>query len=663
MWLAPALLLGLLSVALPLWLHRFARRTDERRPFASLMLIEAGEVRRSRRRQLRYWLLLALRLALLVLLVLALAGPQWPRQAGGSAAVGAHLHLLVLDTSLSMQRGEVWPRARQQALDILDGLRGDDRVLLAVADHQLQVLHPAVFAGDAGPLRALVRDLTPGQSRLDFGRVMSGAASLSEGTLQAPVLHLITDLQASGSPLHLADLQPPPGMALDLVDVSLPDVANQYIESVQWASGTAGAIDVTVGGDLPLGRPRELRLLVDGVERGRRALDPSRQSPYVERFVIDQGSEGEHRATAVLSPGDALPGDDALHRVLRRVEPRVLVVAANAAGDDASYLRAALAALQDLRLRVEVVDVATLARRRLADYAVIAVTDAGLLDATQAKALQSFAQDGGGVLLALGDRARSPLPVVGGRAGTATGAAGAAQALRIAEVDDSHPALRQAGDWRALRFFRHVPLQLPEATQVLLRLEGGDPLLVQQQPGRGRVLLLASALDRQWNDLALHPQFVGFLAEATAWLAGERGRLETATVGNVLTRPLTAGTGVQVFSPDGRRAPLLDSRSDELRLVPVQAGFYELRGGGRSQWLAVNTDPRESALRRLDAARQQQWQQMVVPAATPLPGTTATAAPGWVPVWFWLLLLAALLAMIEPLVANAHLGIRREQTT
>ena len=64
MWLAPLFLLGLLGVGLPLWLHRFARRTDERRPFASLMLIEAGEVRRSRRQQLRYWLLLALRLAL-----------------------------------------------------------------------------------------------------------------------------------------------------------------------------------------------------------------------------------------------------------------------------------------------------------------------------------------------------------------------------------------------------------------------------------------------------------------------------------------------------------------------------------------------------------------------------------------------------------------------
>ena len=129
MWLAPAFLLGLLGMGLPLWLHRFARRTDERRPFASLMLIEAGEVRRSRRQQLRYWLLLALRLALLILLVLALAGPQWPRKADAGAQADARLHLLVLDTSLSMQRAGVWAQAQQQAGSVLDSLQGGDRVL------------------------------------------------------------------------------------------------------------------------------------------------------------------------------------------------------------------------------------------------------------------------------------------------------------------------------------------------------------------------------------------------------------------------------------------------------------------------------------------------------------------------------------------------------
>ncbi len=42
MWMAPWFLLGIAGVALPIWLHRFARQTDQKRPFASLMFLEAS---------------------------------------------------------------------------------------------------------------------------------------------------------------------------------------------------------------------------------------------------------------------------------------------------------------------------------------------------------------------------------------------------------------------------------------------------------------------------------------------------------------------------------------------------------------------------------------------------------------------------------------------
>src|SRR5512139_2429959 len=114
MWMAPLTLLGLLGLAIPLWLHRFARKTDTKHAFASLMFLEPSDVRRNRRHELRYWLLLLLRLLLLAAVVLAFAGPQWrvPVKAG---AAGATLNVIVLDTSLSMQHAGVWDRAREQA--------------------------------------------------------------------------------------------------------------------------------------------------------------------------------------------------------------------------------------------------------------------------------------------------------------------------------------------------------------------------------------------------------------------------------------------------------------------------------------------------------------------------------------------------------------------
>ena len=56
------------------------------------MFLEASEIRRSRRHELRYWLLLALRVLLLVLLALAFAGPLW-RSVVKPGAAGATLHV------------------------------------------------------------------------------------------------------------------------------------------------------------------------------------------------------------------------------------------------------------------------------------------------------------------------------------------------------------------------------------------------------------------------------------------------------------------------------------------------------------------------------------------------------------------------------------------
>ena len=76
MLLAPLFLIGLLGIGVPLWLHRFARDTRTKQPFASLMLLEPSQIQQSREHTLKYLLLLALRIALLALLVFAFVQPM-----------------------------------------------------------------------------------------------------------------------------------------------------------------------------------------------------------------------------------------------------------------------------------------------------------------------------------------------------------------------------------------------------------------------------------------------------------------------------------------------------------------------------------------------------------------------------------------------------------
>ncbi|HQG28403.1 MAG TPA: BatA domain-containing protein, partial [Candidatus Ozemobacteraceae bacterium] len=99
----PWFLAGALTVAVPLWLHLYYRRTPIPRDFPSLRLIRLSVEAMTRRMKLRHLVLLALRILALVLLTLAFARPF---VGGGSvAATGSGspaAFVVILDNSLSM---------------------------------------------------------------------------------------------------------------------------------------------------------------------------------------------------------------------------------------------------------------------------------------------------------------------------------------------------------------------------------------------------------------------------------------------------------------------------------------------------------------------------------------------------------------------------------
>src|SRR6202044_1790487 len=102
-FLAPWFLAGAVAVGLPLYIHLLRQYRSTPHPFSSLMFFERRTQSSIKHRRLRYLLLLSLRLALLILLVLAFANPYIKRPA--SAASGDKLLLLVIDNSFSMRAG------------------------------------------------------------------------------------------------------------------------------------------------------------------------------------------------------------------------------------------------------------------------------------------------------------------------------------------------------------------------------------------------------------------------------------------------------------------------------------------------------------------------------------------------------------------------------
>src|SRR5690242_7749808 len=113
-FLAPAFLAAAAAAALPIVLHLLRRHPERRVPFAPVHLLKTAPIEQSQRRRLRDLLLLALRVAALVLMALAFARPFLPRVSAGEAA---RVTVVAVDTSFSLSAPGAFDRARALARD------------------------------------------------------------------------------------------------------------------------------------------------------------------------------------------------------------------------------------------------------------------------------------------------------------------------------------------------------------------------------------------------------------------------------------------------------------------------------------------------------------------------------------------------------------------
>ena len=149
-------------------------------------------------------------------------------------------------------------------------------------------------------------------------------------------------------------------------------------------------------------------------------------------------------------------------------------------------------------------------------------------------------------------------------------------------------------------------MTLQPGASVLARFDDGAPALVERRVGSGRVLMWASSLDIEWNDLAVKPIFLPFVHQMARYLAAYREPEPWLTVGEVLDPSRTLAGHPNdirtVVSPSGQRISLDPEGGDVVELA--EQGFYELRaqaaGGGPAATVAANVDLSESDLTPMD---------------------------------------------------------------
>lgn len=656
--LAPLFLFGILAIALPVWLHRLQTQSPERQRFSSTMLLEQSRQQVHLKKKLRYLLLLASRIALLGLLAITFAKPVWERETAVTMQPGSILHLLVVDTSLSMQYGDWFEQAQDQSRQIIANMADGDLAQIVSASNTLEVQGGPT--GVRADLTGMIDALRPGTGHLDFGVMMSAINGVVRDYKQNIIIHLISDFQTTGLPSRFADLVPESRTnhltELELYPVTGTEIRNLYVDTV---IRTGHGLDVGIRGNHTEAAELTVALNINGVLLQQQSARVDAGGQTTLSYTVVEYEQGDNRVEAVINNADGLVADNTRYAVVDNTPPRpVLLLTADVQALPVKYLTAAVEAGQQ-GYRVEPVNINELDPRVLQRYPWIMIDDLGIISGGLITSLTEYLQAGGAIFAAAGVRAlaQPQLPLLDYPVRQAILASAGSQPSAVTGIDASHPVLAETSGWRDVNVTRYLDLVLDADAHTMVSLDNGAPLLLERRFNQGRLLLLTSSLDNRWNDLPIRPVFVNFIAEAAQYLSG-RDQLKRNQIAGDYMQLLRSGSAAgQVVAPDGSTVLSLADTHRSQQIKMELTGFYEIYTSDSEQLIAVNPDLRESDLTMMPAADIGRWKEAVTgPAVTADGAGEIKIQQDPVQLWHILLLLFGIVVLVETLLGNTYLG-------
>jgi hypothetical protein len=687
------MLAGMAALAIPILIHLLLKRKKKQIAFSTIRFFQHQDEQSSQRRKLRNWLLLALRLLIVSLLVLAFARPYSRQSEAFADGRKPHRVVFVLDRSASMlaggSEGQRWALARERIQKTLSTLEAEDSAALIECAAQANVLSGFAPPAALGPV---VRDLAPGYS----------VSSISEGLQQAvklltggpanclSTIYLVTDLQKNGC--RGLNTSPVPQdveiKVLEVGDLSSPNLAVVRLD-VQPQAGASPHVDIASFSDED--SEATLTLAADSQPFGSQSVQLKAGSSTNLAIALPPLKPGWHDVKASLKTHDSLDLDNTQYACLFVPEPaRVLMVeprdsarvfeqatffVSSALDPSAGSTNTVLGSFRLGQVRPE-----ALAReldRPTGESRWNVVILPGLKDLPSGigKYLAAFVQCGGGLVLFLDEgmsanRYNSELAdLLPARLGNPEQAPDVLLPWRIALYDTNtfaFAAFRWAnsGDLRIPEFTKRFGLEMREGSERLAFFDDGVALVVTRAWGKGRVALVNTSADATWTDWPKHKTFVPFLHGLTTYAGQKTGRDSVYD-----TNGFVAGEDQDIeMGTQGRLAPfeLRKPDGDEIQLTGDEKGrlkdpgltlpgTYSLRdkAGHEVRRLAVNLPVQES---NLEALRPADFVQQLVRVQENPKQTLAAGLFGshndQRQFWTALLLGVLILLLVEPFVAN-----------
>ena len=614
---APTFLFLLPLAGLPILFHLVLKQKKRTIVFSTLMFFHRVDPKLNTRRKIREWLLLALRVLMIALVLLALSRPAIRSAAGDGGKLSL---VVVVDNSGSMSAGSETADAtklacaKEGARKLLSSLEpsADATVMLLVEDPLVAV--PESLTTDRGALLECLDRIGPTEATGDAQRALAKAFGLLHGsTAGGGVVHVFSDLQRAE-------------WSGDLKRFDTPDrLIHVYFHRIG-ASPQQGANVAVTGIQFPeqrlfVGQPYEVGLALRNTsdaaadvrvncidsrgERSTRSLSLQRQETATVGLSMTMGEQGHHWLKAWIE-GDGFAADNAagvglfcegmgtVQFIGEPIQFGVLPVALSPSGGG--------------QLTGLVTKFSPSAQLDKGNPPVLVATTWDRLEAASGDSavLTSYAE-GGGSLLVVPSLSRG----YGASATQELSWAGAG--LRAREAYKSGVRLevmnRDCHFWRQIErivgdisteqiaAYAFCPLDLGSGFTPLLGAGAGKVVLAHKSLGKGNIFVSGTAFSSRWNTLPLSGLGVVMaqrMAVGTGPVPDSQGGSPSRMLSLVAgERPeaWSAGAETQILSLTGD-ALEWKGRSNEVPAFP-RTGVYLMTAGADKCCVSVRASDKE----------------------------------------------------------------------
>jgi len=648
------------AASLPIIVHLWSKRKYNEVTWAAMEYLLAAVRKNVRRIRIEQLILLLIRVAILILLAVALADPVlslFPTLGSSLGTAGQTHFVLVLDGSYSMayraSEESRFELAQQLAVQVVqDSRQGDGFTLVLMADPPVVAISEPAF--DPKDVTEEIENLRMrhGGANLpttlaEIERILN-KGEMSQSRLIDKKVCFFTDVGRTtweesatetcrGHVDRLAEKA-----SLVLFDVGQTDVENVAITAMDVRESLVTiARDVTVDVEVQnFGRSDRtgcrITLFVDDQQVHTDKVDVSAGGRASVSFAHRFETPGEHKIEARLA-------DDALAVDNRRwvsvpVRESVNVLCIEGKQGAARYVAMALEPSKSDRPRVrpDVRFEHALLELELGEYDCIFLCNVGRFGRDESAVLYEYLKNGGGLIVTLGDQvqADSYNEQLGGEL----------SGQRILPVRLERPSAESQYAFDPLEYrhaivavfaghersglittpvWKYFKTTLYDSTsaRVALAFHNGDPAIVEEPVLRGRSIVLTTAaspesVDRStspptpWTAISSWASFPPLVQEMLALAVGGRTSGRNLLVGDAVEGSVAgaaSGLALTVEGPDGEsdRVPMRTDgeRSRWVYDRAMWSGMYAARYSeplDKSEFFAVNVDTHESDLDRFD---------------------------------------------------------------